>query len=284
VDEQLLLLREYACHRRFVEIIAESEDHPDAQAARQLLLSTIQVAEGKNEDQKTYRQCALVWNKNLKGFGSGIYLGGRIVLTASHVATAIRPTTVSIGVSNIDERLAGKDFAVAYSIARPEYDATEWDVAILVLKTAGPQMPAVKLGTTEDFNAAGAIGGSGVTVCGFGWGWPAGFPKLLSNGVKRSIHVGLNERPASSMAVPEHFFVTGDASENPPFHNICKYDSGAPAFIGDSVDMTVLGIASATVDIDGQTVAGCGNNPFGVFARIDVGRDWISEVMAQHAP
>lgn len=279
MNDQLRLLREYASHRRFVELIAGDEEHPESATARSLLRSTTEIAEGTLADDDTFAQCAVVWNG--AKFASGIYVGGRIVLTASHVVTGIHPNMVSLGVSNVDQRF-NKAYEVASYGLRAGVPSAEWDVAILVLKEPGPLTGTVSIGTTADLEAARiTAGGTGVTVCGFGWGWPAGHPEQLSNGVKRSMDVPLSDVEAPT-GFPENFFVAGDSSETAPFHNICKYDSGAPAFVGDSNDLTILGIASATFDIDAATKEGCGTKPLGIFSRVDVGRDWILNMIQQH--
>jgi hypothetical protein len=201
-------------------------------------------------------------------------------LTASHVIVGICPKVPSIGIANIDERFGSKDFKVVSYVMAP-FPAVEWDIAALVLEASPQGVASPAIGTGADLEAIRDDPQRGVTVCGFGWGWPAGHPEQMSSGVKRSVTVPVSNDLASGTASGK-FFVAGDRSEAAPYHNICKFDSGAPAFVGQDGDMTLLGIASATVDMLAATTTGCGVKPLGIFARVDAGRDWIMQTMKEH--
>jgi secreted trypsin-like serine protease len=273
VDAEFQLLRDYASQRNFLQSLASSDD-ATAQRAKEILARTAEVAEGKEEDAATFPQLAIVWNsKRDEPFGSGIHLGGRVVLTATHVAASVQPDKVSIGVANINERFGANDHDVVSVLLRVT-NALQWDIAVLLLKDSVKAKGPTRLATGAEFTAETA---APVTVCGFGWGWPQGHPEQARPGVKRSIAVPLVAN--TSALNPANLFVTGDLEPDAPFKNICRFDSGAPAFVMKGDELLLLGIASRTLDPEASKPEKCGARPEGIFSRVDAGRGWILDAL-----
>lgn len=287
-DSSFELLAEYARHRQFLNVLA-SRGPQDAigRDAALLLSQSAELSEGRVENEATFPQCTLVWSPKQEAFGSGVYIGGRLVVTASHVATSIEPTKVSIGIANAKSRNGSKDFAVDRVCVNKDVPAAEGDICALVLADDSrlpTGLPKVAPATTPQFESLQAGLLPAVTVCGFGCGWPKDHPELRDCGIKRSITVPIvSDLRNTSHIDAARFFIAGDSPASGRLQNICRYDSGSPAFDVANGQMTLFGIASFTLDVDAATIKGCGTKPFGVFTRVDIDaqRNWLSDVIAE---
>lgn len=236
----------------------------------------VEIAEGTEITASEIPHCTLVWSDS--GFASGVYLGGRIVLTAEHVVRFKLAANVSIQVASIAER-RDNFIPVTEHFAVPGVQ----DISMLVLWKRGPDLPIVGLARKEEFlHPDLASPQIGTTVAGFGCGFPPGRPRMASCGVKRSATLRISrDFPSAKLFDAATEFVASDPDAGPPFRVVCHNDSGGPLFSNRSAQRVLVGITSRTVIPRGSLETQCGLFDNCIFTRVDVARDWIHAKAAE---
>ncbi len=202
-----------------------------------------------------YWSCCLVWNVRNREFGSAVYLGGTLVISANHVIANDAQYRVSIPCVHINDR--NENSYAVREIIRHE----SADLCFLILETELQLQPAPRLATTEEFLAAMSPK-SDVILCGFGAAWnPPQNPEDQSGAKRVDEHL-------FAISFTETEFTAGGKGPDGKYHDACRADSGGPVYIRDATGALILiGIASRGL----TPTSGDG----GIYTRVDTLRGTI---------
>ena len=204
-----------------------------------------------------YWSCCLVWNVRNREFGSAVYLGDALVITARHVISCPDPYRVSIPCVHINDRRE-TSYAVR-EIIRHEGPA---DLCLLVLEQPPPLAASPpRFPTTEEFLTS-MSSKSDLILCGFGAAWnPPQNPEDQSGAKRVDEHL-------FAVSHTETEFTAGGKGPDGKYHDACKADSGGPVYTKDKTGSLILiGITSRGL----TPLSGDG----GIYTRVDTQRDWI---------
>jgi secreted trypsin-like serine protease len=274
------LLRHYGRQRQFLKRIAEAD--PETLDPQKLVASTRDLLEGSLEvlggerivaATDPFRDCCLVWDVNQPAdYGSGVYLGGRTVISAAHVLDPTRSYRVSLPLT--DEQTRTQTMIdvtqILFRKDDPRPSGGKSDLALLSLASLPTGIPSPLVAQPADFQAT-ITSTEGVTICGFGQAWdPPGLSER--RGIKRSasdveVHPSPPAPSPDSDFAAAFEFLAGGRS-NGTVADTCFGDSGGPVYVVNANGShTLLGITSRGI---GNV---CGNG--GIYTRIDAHRDWI---------
>jgi len=204
-----------------------------------------------------YWSCCVVWNVRNREFSSAVYLGGALVITASHVIACPDPYRVSIPCAHINDRNEN-----SYAVREIIRHAEPIDLCLLLLEhpptlAASPPRPA----TTEEFLTA-MSSKSDLILCGFGAAWnPPQNPEDQSGAKRVDEHL-------FAISYTDTEFIAGGKGPDGKYHDACYADSGGPVYIRDkSGSLILIGITSRGL----SPLSGDG----GIYTRVDTQREWI---------
>ncbi len=204
-----------------------------------------------------YWSCCVVWNVRNREFGSAVYIGGALVITARHVISCPDPYRVSIPCVHINDRKE-TSYAVR-EIIRHEGHA---DLCILVLEQQPPLLASPpRLAITQEFLTA-MSSNSDLVLCGFGAAWnPPQNPEDQSGAKRVDEHL-------FAVDYTDTEFIAGGKAPDGKYHDACKADSGGPVYVRDKAGSLILiGITSRGL----TPLSGDG----GIYTRVDAHREWI---------
>jgi endonuclease G len=236
----------------------------------------VEVADG------AFRDCALVGhrypNGTLEWFCSGPLIHPRIVLTAGHCmnpARGVVPNIVALSCVDMN-RLALAELAPAKTCVRhPEYGSgVAHDISVIILRKPA-KTPFVKRAATTDLAAARET-----TLVGFG---NSDFKSTRGFGRKREVSVDigfLRRSPSDDLDQAEHelgFESDLEYTAGGEGFDSCNGDSGGPSYIEVGGHYQLAGLTSRGLDTAQDP---CGDG--GIYTRVDVHAQFISEVAAKH--
>src|SRR5271166_810145 len=198
-----------------------------------------------------YWSCCLVWNVRNREFGSALYLGGALVITAHHLIACNGQYRVSIPCVHINDKKENS-FAVR-EIIRHEGPA---DLCVLLLEHPPPLAASPpRIATTTEFLSAMSLK-SALILCGFGAAWNPPQNPAEQSGAKRV------DEHLFATSYTETEFTAGGKDPAGQYHDACKADSGGPVYIKDHTSSLVLiGITSRGL----TPLSGDG----GIYTRVD---------------
>lgn len=217
--------------------------------------------------------CVVTHPGNRQVWGSAVYAGGRIVLTAEHVVHGLAHCDAYLPVMHKDAPVA----PIRGRVHLPPPKGGGNDLAAVVLDTVPEDVnQQVRLAFAKDLETLQKSGAT-VSLCGFGFAVAA----FGSAGTKREArNVPLPMLDPKTPGFDPDFdarveFFAGGKLANGTLLSICDLDSGCPVYAEIKSELVVLGVASRLSRPKGV----CGHE--GIFTRVDAYRDWICDLAEQ---
>ncbi len=257
-----------------------------------LLDQAVAAAGATPQQEASFPECCLVWLQNGPSSffgGSGVWLGGRVVLTCNHLFDTVDTPEywrVSVPANTFANREDHK-FTVSklYRRTGDTGGGGANDLAIMILDGDATGFTSVPVMGTPQFNQAIQLQ-SELLYCGFGesLNGPRGV-KLATrpggwiwsqNEVRQVAQTG-SYPSLRNFGSSYEFIALGLQGRSAAYG--CEGDSGGPLYVASSYGNRILaGITSRFVN-DG----GCGASSLGtVFTRVDAHLPWIRGIAAAH--
>ena len=289
-------VKQYAKQRTFIERLARL-DPGDSKSLRRLQrhatnFLSITVAGGSPQVANSYPECCLIWLQNgpTSVFaGSGVWLGGKVVLTCNHLFDTVETPCfwrISIPVDSFANREQPKFRATAL-YRRPDAGVGGGadDLAILILDDHPKGLTPVALASNAIFKSA-VQNRTKLVDCGFGapingtygikLASPPGGWLWDQTEVARLLTLVGPIGGLQNFATSHELIALG--LQDTSLVSSCEGDSGGPLYvIHPDESRSIVGITSRFVRTDS-----CGTDEGCIFTRVDAHLPWIRTIAAQH--